>query len=147
MLGGAVICLFIMTFWGVVLAKHLSVVPPLAVTLPQEQWFSWVLFQFVYVALPEELFFRGYFLSRSIRVLRMSPKSDARTAQFIGAISSAAFFAISHMLLWGNMAGLLTFIPGLLFAWLFVRMRSLFPPALMHGAANVAYALSIQAVF
>ncbi len=36
---------------------------------------------------------------------------------------------------------ILTFLPGLLMAWLFVRTRSLLAPILFHGLANVSYGI------
>jgi hypothetical protein len=41
----------------------------------------------------------------------------------------------------GETASLLTFFPGFVFAWLFLRRRSLLPPVLLHGAANIGYVL------
>jgi membrane protease YdiL (CAAX protease family) len=34
-----------------------------------------------------------------------------------------------------------TFLPGLVLAWLFIRTRALLAPILFHGLANVSYGL------
>ena len=59
----------------------------------------------------------------------------------IAIVVSATCFALAHVIVQGRMVCLLTFFPGLLLAWLFVRTRTLLAPILFHGLANIAYGL------
>jgi len=52
---------------------------------------------------------------------------------------SAAFFAIAHAMVYGQLISVLTFLPGLILGWLFVQTRSLLAPILFHGLANTWY--------
>jgi membrane protease YdiL (CAAX protease family) len=65
----------------------------------------------------------------------------ASVAERAAILLSAGVFALSHMLILGNAASLLTFFPGLIFGWLFVKIGSLVPAILMHGVANIGYAM------
>jgi membrane protease YdiL (CAAX protease family) len=40
----------------------------------------------------------------------------------------------------------LTFLPGLILAWLFLRTGSLLAPIVFHGLANVSYAMMAMAL-
>lgn len=135
------VCMLVLGFGSVALFKHLSIQPPLAASIPKERWPLWVLFQFAYVAFPEELFFRGYLLSNSLCLLKTAMKRGSSTAGVVSVVLSAGLFALSHVLILGNPASVLTFFPGLIFSWLFIRMGSLIPSILLHGVANVGYAM------
>jgi len=100
---------------------------------------SWLLYQFLYVAVAEEVFFRGYVQSNVMQLLVRRNWKSAITPRWIGIVISASCFAVAHVIVQGQVASLLTFFPGLLMAWLFVRTRSLLAPILFHGLANVAY--------
>lgn len=129
---------------GIALLRLMPGDSPLSVSVPKGKWIWWVMFQFAYVALPEELFFRGFFLSHVRRLLRMVGDADSPAIEVVGAALSAGVFALSHMLVLRNFVSVLTFFPGLIFAWLFVRSKSLIGPVLLHGAANVGYALMVH---
>jgi membrane protease YdiL (CAAX protease family) len=131
---------------GVVVFDHLEIPLPLRGTIRREQWPMWVLFQFGLVALPEELFFRGYFQTNCQEFLRAVVKNRPSTVELVGVGLSAGVFAVAHVLILGRAASLLTFFPGLIFAWLFVRCGSLAPPVLLHGAANIGYVLVFPGV-
>lgn len=120
----------------------LSGVPiPLQPVLAEGQSLStWLLYQFLYVATAEEVFFRGYVQANVMRWLderRLSPQAR----QQIAILVSAACFALAHVVVQGQIVSALTFLPGLLLAWLFVRTRSLLAPILFHGLANVSYGI------
>ena len=114
---------------------------PLQPVLAEGQNLStWLLYQFLYVATAEEVFFRGYVQANAMRWLgerRLSPQARQRIAILI----SAACFALAHVAVQGQIVSALTFLPGLLLAWLFVRTRSLLAPILFHGLANVSYGI------
>ncbi|MEN6426518.1 MAG: CPBP family intramembrane glutamic endopeptidase [Phycisphaerales bacterium] len=114
---------------------------PLKPVLAQRQdWASWLLYQFLYVAAAEEVFFRGYVQANATRWLGKSRLSQP--AQWWIAIGiSAACFALAHVVVQGQIISALTFLPGLLMAWLFARTGSLLAPLLFHGLANVSYGI------
>lgn len=96
----------------------------------------WLFSQLLVVALPEEIFFRGYVLGR----LRTSFPARRRIlgVPFGWAhVFSAALFALIHLVLVPAPQRLLVFFPGLLFAWLAERSRGVFAPAAHHALANV----------
>lgn len=104
-------------------------------------WLSWLLYQFLYVAVAEEVFFRGYVQANVMRLLARRQTRSQAARQAIAIVVSAACFALAHVVVQGRMIPLLTFFPGLLLAWLFVRTRTLLAPILFHGLANVTYGL------
>jgi membrane protease YdiL (CAAX protease family) len=93
----------------------------------------------MYVAAAEEVFFRGYVLSNILRLTRSIQKIGGLKPTLLSIIISAAIFAAAHTLVQGELYSVLTFLPGLVLGWLFVRTRSLAAPILFHGLANVAY--------
>ncbi|MBN2130855.1 MAG: CPBP family intramembrane metalloprotease [Sedimentisphaerales bacterium] len=129
---------------GVALLRCMPGESALRVSIPKEKWIWWAMFQFAYVALPEELFFRGFFLSQVMRVLGTTREADSPAVEAVGVALSAGVFALSHVIVFRNAVSVLTFFPGLIFAWLFVRSKSVIGPVLLHGAANVGYALMVQ---
>jgi hypothetical protein len=98
-----------------------------------------VLHQVLYVAVAEEVFFRGYIQANVMRLLAGLRKGSPTIHQAIAIFVSAACFALAHVIVQGRAISLLTFFPGLLLAWLFVRTRTLLAPILFHGLANVTY--------
>lgn len=97
---------------------------------------SWLFSQLLVVALPEEMFFRGYVLGR----LRgcFAPQHKLLGVPFgIAHVLSAALFALIHLVILPSPARLLVFFPALLFAWLAERSRGVFAPAAHHALANV----------
>jgi hypothetical protein len=97
---------------------------------------SWLFSQLLVVALPEEMFFRGYVLGR----LRgcFAPQRTLLGVPFgLAHVLSAALFALIHLVLVPSPVRLLVFFPALLFAWLAERSRGVFAPAAHHALANV----------
>lgn len=95
-----------------------------------------VLSQIAVVAIPEELFFRGYLMTRLER--RWRP-----TRTFLGApvgmalVVSSALFAIGHIAVVPNPQRLAVFFPALLFGWMRARTGSIAPGALFHALCNL----------
>lgn len=141
--GGVILAVF--ALGGVALLKRLGIEAPLRDSRPEQEWALWGLFQFIYTAFPEELFFRGYLVGNTSRLLRTVWGQSTRLAETVAVVFSAGVFALSHMLVLGTFGGIFTFIPGLIFGWLFVKIRSLIGPVVLHGAANVGYALIVNA--
>lgn len=92
--------------------------------------------QLVVVAIPEELFFRGYLLERfearwpSTRVL-----FGARVGWPL--LASSALFAMGHVLVDFDIQRLAVFLPGLAFGWMRARTGSIAAGALFHALCNL----------
>jgi membrane protease YdiL (CAAX protease family) len=129
----ATLCgLWLMRYWGLEL-------PQRSVISPAQGWFSWLLYQFMYIAVAEEIFFRGYVQNNILRLTSAIVQERRRLLQWISIIISAACFAAAHTIVQGEIIAVLTFLPGLVLGWLFVRTKSLLAPILFHGLANVFY--------
>lgn len=124
--------LWLMRYWGLEL-------PMRAVKPPAQGWFNWLLYQFMYIAVAEEIFFRGYVQNNILRLTGSIQQERLRLIQWVSIIISAACFAAAHTIIQGEIIAVLTFLPGLVLGWLFVRTRSLLAPILFHGLANVSY--------
>jgi membrane protease YdiL (CAAX protease family) len=138
------LCLIPMAFMGLWLAARLHLpLPPgpgPAVATPKD-WVIWLIHQFMYVAVAEEVFFRGYLQSNVTRLIAVAHPTPRRFDQYAAAIISAGCFAAAHVVVQGQIIALATFLPGLVLAWLFIRTRTLLAPILFHGLANVSYGL------
>ncbi len=137
-----IVCITVLpvTLAGVYIASRLRIAIPLRPTIEgRTGWLAWLLYQLLYVAVAEELFFRGYVQANLMRLLARWPLGCRSVQQSIAIVASAACFALAHVIVQGRAVALLTFLPGLLLAWLFVRTRSLLGPMLFHGLANISY--------
>jgi membrane protease YdiL (CAAX protease family) len=135
-------CMLPAMITGLWLIRSLHLPIPLAPAVgPRSDWLGWLLYQFLYVAVAEEVFFRGYVQSNVMRLCRRAPWGQS--VQFaVTLIVSAGCFAIAHAAVQNSALPLLTFFPGLLMAWLFLRTGSLMAPILFHGLANTAYGIA-----
>jgi membrane protease YdiL (CAAX protease family) len=104
-----------------------------------KDWISWFFYQFMYIALAEEVFFRGYIQSNVLRLTVPILSKWPLRGQWISIGISAAFFAVAHIVIQGHIISALTFFPGLVLGWLFIRTKSLLAPILFHGLANAFY--------
>ena len=89
--------------------------------------------QIVVVALPEELFFRGYLQGRLDE--RWPPLIAWWREHRSAWVSScrAALFALGHVLVDFDLQRLAVFAPGLVFGWMRARTGSLAPGAVFHA--------------
>ncbi|HPC94164.1 MAG TPA: CPBP family intramembrane metalloprotease [Sedimentisphaerales bacterium] len=127
---------------GVYMASRLGIALPLQPTVAgRTGWLAWLLYQLLYVAVAEELFFRGYVQANIMRLLARWQSGRRTLQQWIAIVASAVCFALAHLVVQGRAVALLTFLPGLLLAWLFVHTRSLLGPILFHGLANISYGI------
>ena len=134
-------------FLGLWLLGHVGLSIPLRPTLGQRNdWISWLFYQFLYVAVAEEVFFRGYIQANVMRLFAGQRWASTRVRNGMVLLISAACFALAHVAVQGRAVSLLTFLPGLLLAWLFIRTRSLLASIVFHGLANVAYGLMTLAL-
>ena len=104
--------------------------------------FSQTVFQVLIVALPEEFFFRGYLQTRIAELPQYSRKNFRfLKTNFVGGLFpvllSNSLFACIH--LFGNLnpLRLLTFFPGLIFAFLWARTGNLTVVILYHALCNL----------
>jgi membrane protease YdiL (CAAX protease family) len=96
--------------------------------------------QLVVVALPEELFFRGYVQGRLEDA--WPPGWTIFGARLGWAwILAAALFALGHFLVSFEPQMLTRFFPGLVFGWMFARTRSILAGTIFHAACNLIMAL------
>jgi membrane protease YdiL (CAAX protease family) len=92
--------------------------------------------QLVVVAIPEELFFRGYLMTRLEQ--RWRP-----TRMLLGApvgralVVSSALFAVGHVLVVPNPVRLAVFFPALVFGWMRARTGSIAAGAVYHASCNL----------
>jgi len=92
------------------------------------------------VALPEEVFYRGF-------VQRRLSEAFRRRWRLLGAaigpevIAASGLFALSHLVLIPAPFRLAVFFPGLLFGWLRERTDSTAGPILLHALSNVLLAM------
>lgn len=100
--------------------------------------------QLLVVALPEELFYRGFLQTAWGR-------APGRTVRVLGAelgpgfVATQALFALGHLVVLQPWR-LGTFFPGLLFGWLRARTGNLAAPVLFHALSNLLM-LTLEASF
>lgn len=98
----------------------------------------WV--QLLMVALPEELFYRGYLQTRLARWFNrpvMVFGGDIGPAVLV----SSAVFALGHLIAIPAATRLAVFFPSLLFGWLRSRTGSIWPAVVLHAVSNVVLAM------
>jgi membrane protease YdiL (CAAX protease family) len=131
--------LWLLRFWGFGL--------PLQPVLPQgHKWACWVFYQFMYVAVAEEVFFRGYVQSNILMLAGTVEHRWCRLWNWLSIVLSAACFAVAHIIVQGQIISVLTFLPGVVLGWLFIRTKSLLAPILFHGLANTCYCVMAAAL-
>jgi len=112
--------------------------------LPQGFWFQ-VPVQLLVVALPEELFYRGW-MQRAFRL-----GGPGRAVRVLGADLGPGFLATQALFALGHLATLQpwrlgTFFPGLLFGWLRERTGGLAAPVILHALSNL-FLMLLEASF
>jgi membrane protease YdiL (CAAX protease family) len=97
-----------------------------------------MVWQLLGVALPEEVFFRGWLQGRLNRSLSARVRIlGARVGP--GLFIAAALFAVFHLLVRPAPSRLLVFFPGLLFGLFRERTKSVAVPVLAHALANLLF--------
>ncbi|MCH8119844.1 MAG: CPBP family intramembrane metalloprotease [Planctomycetes bacterium] len=79
--------------------------------------------------------------AKTLRLTNTGKDGQRRLWKWLSIVLSAACFAVAHIIVWGQIISVLTFLPGLICGWLFIRTRSLLAPILFHGLANTCYLL------
>ncbi|HSD88740.1 MAG TPA: type II CAAX endopeptidase family protein [Kofleriaceae bacterium] len=114
---------------------------------PKMSWSfgEFCLVQLLVVALPEELFFRGF-------LLRLLEKRFPPKRRILGGgvglalVLSSLAFAVIHIPKDGDPRVLATFFPGLLFGWMRSSTKSIVASTVTHGASNILIRLLDLAV-
>jgi uncharacterized protein len=102
---------------------------------PEDGWL-FAFNQLLVVAIPEELFFRGYLQTRFEE--RWPPGHQFLAAPFGRAtLVASALFAVGHVLVDFNPGRLAVFVPGLVFGWMRSRTGAIAAGALYHALCNV----------
>jgi membrane protease YdiL (CAAX protease family) len=100
-----------------------------------------VLGQLLVIALPEEVFFRGFLQSA------LDDRWSSRRWRLLGAelgpgwLCASALFAVGHVLTIVHPARLAVFFPALLFGWLRARTGGVGASVVLHAACNVLTSL------
>jgi len=89
----------------------------------------------------EEIFFRGYVMGRLKSLPMPIATGKSLSPNTIILITSAVIFAVAHIILIGGVLSALTFLPGLILGWLYLRSNCILAPVLFHGLANLFYAV------
>jgi membrane protease YdiL (CAAX protease family) len=138
-------------FYDLVCGPHGGIIQPLFAALCPH-WRGWAhgslrsppelltsaLNQLIVVAIPEELFFRGYLMPR---LDRHWPSERRRT--LFGApvgralLLSSLLFAVGHVVVVPNPQRLAVFFPALVFGWMRARTGSIVPGAVFHALCNL----------
>lgn len=90
--------------------------------------------QLFIVALPEEVFFRGYI-------------QDSIGRNYKAIIVVSVLFSIAHIpraLFLNEWLSLLTFFPSLVMGWLYMKTDNLIPSIIFHCFANITYRTVMQ---
>ena len=146
-LGWTCCAVFPAVFCGLWLLKSCGLNLPLRPVLPEGQsWICWLSYQFMYVAVAEEVFFRGFLQTNVLRLTNVIVGNRFRLRQWTSIGVSAACFAAAHIIVGGQIISVLTFLPGLVLGWLFIRTKSLLAPILFHGLANACYCIMAAAL-
>lgn len=109
-----------------------------ALHVPHLSWSlgEFCLVQMLVVALPEELFFRGFLLG--LLEKRFPPKRRILGGGVgLALVLSSAAFALIHLPKDGDPRVLATFFPGLLFGWMRSATGSILASTITHGASNI----------
>ncbi len=105
------------------------------IVLPSGFWNA-ALANLVVVALPEELFYRGYLMGRLDRLLEGNVAKRRKRAALIIIITAVAF-ALGHWVVTFDPQRLAVFFPALVFGWMRYARRSIPAAIVFHALCNI----------
>lgn len=91
--------------------------------------YIYFIYQLFIVAMPEEVFFRGYL-------------QDSVGRNYKAIIIVSILFSIAHLpraLFFNEWTSLLAFFPSLIMGWLFMKTNNVLPSIIFHWLANIIY--------
>ena len=109
------------------------VVAAIVLLMWRPSFHSYAITTLLLAAIPEEWFFRGYFMTRL--------GGDSRAN-----LISSVFFSLMHGLTRGWLIAPQVFLPSLLFGWVFQRSRNLPLVILLHALSNLMYAVVVSSL-
>ena len=118
------------------LASHGILVSMRSDVPEREMAVGWVFYQFFYVGVSEEVFFRGYIQANIQRIL-CKPFPCRQKSEIAAIIVSSCAFGAAHFIVFGHAGALLTVFPGLVLGWLYAKTHTLVAPIVFHGMANI----------
>ena len=107
---------------------------PVAITVSKD-WVLSLAYHLLWVALPEEVFYRGYMQSRLNQAF---PKRVNLLSAHVGLgwVYTSLLFGLGHFVISLRPEALATFFPGLLFGWLRERTGSVLASTAFHALCN-----------
>jgi uncharacterized protein len=117
-------------------AVHFPSISLMGTPASQTLSLEFCLVQLVVVALPEELFFRGFLLH--LLEKRFPPKRRLLGGGVgLALVLSAVAFAVIHLPKDGDPRALATFFPGLMFGWMRSATGSILASTVTHAGSNI----------
>ena len=110
-----------------------------ALLIWQPQHLSYALTTLLTAALPEEWFFRAYFMTR----LQETRWGRSWRANLVTTL----LFGVLHALTRGWLVGLMVLGPSLVYGWLYQRTRDLPLIVLLHTLSNLFFVMFISRYF
>lgn len=123
------------------LGKKTNIVWPWQPSVSEQDLLKWSFYQLFYVAVAEEIFFRGFVLGTLIRICSSLSVWSRNYCGYLAILISSAIFAAAHVVVSGQIQSVVTFLPGLILGWLYYRSGALWAGILFHGLANITYGL------
>lgn len=106
-----------------------------------ERSYRWLLellmLQLLLVALPEELFYRGYLQTRLDGLVGRDRKVFGVDVNVTSVVLTSALFALGHIITIWHPARLAVFFPSLIFGWMRRATGDILAPLLFHAACNM----------
>lgn len=117
------------------IASFLILLPLMTVTSLMGKGLHWpesvrlLVYQFLGVALPEEVFFRGF--------LQEEMGNNARAVLIVSILFS--IIHLPQLIFYGELLSPLTLFPSLVMGYLYLKTRNVLTPTVFHFLANMAY--------
>ena len=96
-----------------------------------------ILMQILLVALPEEVFYRGYLQTRFDHAFGRDVRVLGVSVNIASLLATSALFAIGHFLVIPSPQRLAVFFPSLLFGWMRRATGGVTAAVVFHAACNV----------
>ncbi len=105
-----------------------------------------VVFQFLAVSIPEELFFRGYLQGRLNQVFGR-PWRLLGTGIGPGLFIAAALFSLCHLFIGASWLRAAVFFPAMLMGWMRERTGSILAPVVFHALSNISFVIAQHGLY
>lgn len=99
--------------------------------------FNLIMLQLLLVALPEELFYRGYLQTRLDGMVGQERMVFGVSVNVKSIVLTSALFALGHIITIWHPARLMVFFPSLIFGWMRRATGGILAPILFHAACNL----------